>query len=88
MVNEPSLSLLPICARACSCGCGLRGFQGQSTVHDSCQDRTVVGARAPALRRVAEKGSLCLYLVLYFSRLGGFQEESSGDWSDSKSSVE
>ena len=28
-----------------------------------------------------------MYFVLYFSRLGGFQEESSADCADSKSSV-
>ena len=30
---------------------------------------------------------LCVYFVLYFSRLGGFQDERSVDWADSKSRV-
>ncbi len=67
-------------ARGCSCGCGLGGFQGQSTVQWLVYVRMVVGARARAgclaLRRVAEKGlSLVIYFVLYFCRLGASQEQ-------------
>jgi hypothetical protein len=65
-VNEPSLSLFPICARACSCGRGLRGFQGQSTVHDSWQDRTAVGARARAGCTCAEEGDRKGLVVFVF----------------------
>jgi hypothetical protein len=53
----------------------------------------MLGDRARAGCTCAEEGGrkgveLCIYFVLYFSRLGGFQEESSVDWADSKSSVD
>ena len=37
MNSETVLSLVPICVHGCSDGCGLSGFQGQSTVYDLCQ---------------------------------------------------
>jgi hypothetical protein len=79
--NESSLSLLPICARACCRGCGLSGFQRQSTVHDSWRDRTVLGARAGAGCTCAEegvrKGPRCVYIMCCISL----------DWADSKRRV-
>ena len=67
-------------ARGCSCGCGLVGFQGQSTVQRLVYVRMVVDTRARVgcltMRRVEEKGlSLVIYFVLYFCRLGASQEQ-------------
>ena len=81
------------CARGCSCGSGVNGFQGQPTVHELWHVRMVVNTRTRVGCTCAEevgrkRAELCMYFVLYFSRLGRFQEESSVDWADSKSSVQ
>jgi hypothetical protein len=52
---------------------------GTSVVHGWWQVRRVVGARARARCTCAEEGDrkgaeLCMYFVLYFSRLDGFKE--------------
>ena len=72
--------LLLCSARGCICGCGLGGFQGQSTVQWFVYVRMVVDARARAgclaLRRVEERGlSLVIYFVLYLCRLGVSQDQ-------------
>ena len=53
---------------------------GASAVHGWWQGRTVVGARARGRCTCAEEGGrngaqLCVYIVLYFCRMGGFQAE-------------
>ena len=81
-MNESVLSSLTFCARGCSCGCGLSGFQGQSTVHGLWQVRTVVGARTRAGCTCAEeggkKGARCVSIKCCISL----------DWAHSKRSVE